>query len=161
MWHLTSTGGLVSLSRASKTDEKTLAFRKPPSRAVCREKILGKLVVIVEDEPNIAESLSFILGRAGFEIVCVDDGNDAIFEIKTRHPSLVILDVMLPNRSGLEILRDIRAAPGIASTPVLMLSAKGQTKDKDIAVESGADHYMVKPFSNREVVDQVTRLAGG
>ena len=122
---------------------------------------MGKQVVIVEDEPNIAESLQFILGRAGFEVITVSDGNEAIFEIKNRHPDLVILDVMLPNRSGLEILRDIRAAPAIAKTPVLMLTAKGQAKDKDLAVANGADHYMAKPFSNREVVSEVTRLAGG
>ena len=119
---------------------------------------MGKQVVIVEDEPNIAESLTFILGRAGFDVHCVGDGNDAIFEIKNRRPDIVILDVMLPNRSGFDILQDIRAAPVVSRTPVLMLSAKGQTKDRETALARGADNYMVKPFSNREVLAEVTRL---
>lgn len=119
---------------------------------------MGKQVVIVEDEPNIAESLTFILGRAGFDVHCVDDGNDAIFEIKNRRPDIVILDVMLPNRSGFDILQDIRSAPVVSRTPVLMLSAKGQTKDRATALARGADNYMVKPFSNREVLAEVTRL---
>ncbi len=121
---------------------------------------MKKRVIIVEDEPNIAESLSFILKRGGYDVQCVNDGNDAVYEVQNQHPDLVILDVMLPNRSGLEILRDIRASRPIASTPVLMLSAKGQTKDREIAIETGADHYMVKPFSNSEVLAKVTELVG-
>ena len=100
---------------------------------------MSKSIVIVEDEPNIAMSLSFILGRGGYDVHCVADGNDAVFEIQNRHPDLVILDVMLPNRSGLEILRDIRNARPIAETPVLMLSAKGQARDRQIAEATGAD----------------------
>ncbi len=119
---------------------------------------MAKSIVIVEDEPNIAESLSFILGRGGYDVHCVSDGNEALFEIQNRHPDLVILDVMLPNRSGLEILRDIRAARPIAETPVLMLSAKGQARDRQIAEEIGADHYMVKPFSNADVIRIVGEL---
>jgi len=120
---------------------------------------MNKRVIIVEDEPNIAESLNFILNRAGYEVKWVRDGNDAIFEIQNLHPDVVVLDVMLPNRSGLEILRDIRAARAIAQTPVLMLSAKGQAKDVEIALETGADHYMVKPFSNAEVLAKINELA--
>ncbi len=121
---------------------------------------MNKKVIIVEDEPNIAESLVFILERAGFSVSCVTDGNDAVFEIQNNHPDVVILDVMLPNRTGLEILRDVRAARPISKTPVLMLSAKGQKKDREIAMEIGADHYMVKPFSNAEVLAKVKELAG-
>lgn len=121
---------------------------------------MGINVVVVEDEPNIAESLSFILGRGGYEVTCVNDGNDAIFEIQNIRPKLVILDVMLPNRSGLEILRDIRASGSINHTPVLMLSAKGQARDKEIALNNGANIYMVKPFSNSEIMTVVGELVG-
>lgn len=121
---------------------------------------MNKRIIIVEDEPNIAESLVFILERAGFRVECVPDGNDAVFEVQNNHPDVVILDVMLPNRSGLEILRDIRSSRAISKTPVLMLSAKGQQKDKDAAMEIGADHYMVKPFSNADVLAKVKELAG-
>lgn len=119
---------------------------------------MQKRIIVVEDEPNIAESLNFILQRAGYDVHCVGDGNDAVFEVQNMHPDLVILDVMLPNRSGLEILRDIRAARAVAHTPILMLSAKGQTKDKEIASDMGANHYMVKPFSNAEVLSKVAEL---
>lgn len=122
---------------------------------------MPKNVVLVEDEPNIALSLAFILRRAGYEVTCVDDGANAIFEIQNRRPDIVILDVMLPNRSGLEILRDLRAAHTIAGTPVLMLSAKGQARDKEVAEQAGADVYMVKPFSNAEVLTCVADLSGG
>jgi len=121
---------------------------------------MQKRVIIVEDEPNISASLTFILNRAGYAVKCVDDGNEALFEIQNEHPDVVILDVMLPNRSGLEILRDIRSAPAISKMPVLMLSAKGQTKDREVAAQTGADHYMVKPFSNSEVLAKVNELAG-
>lgn len=114
---------------------------------------MTKSIIVVEDEPNIALSLTIILSRAGFEVNCVHDGDQAMFEIRNRHPDLVILDVMLPNRSGLEILRDIRQSTGISKTPVLMLSAKGQSKDMEIAADSGADHYLVKPFANSDVLD--------
>lgn len=122
---------------------------------------MGKEIVIVEDEANIAESLSFILSRAGYQTTTVDDGSDAMFEIQNIRPALVILDVMLPNRSGLQILRDIRSSASISRLPVLMLSAKGQSRDKEIARETGADCYMVKPFSNSEVLAQVAELTGG
>lgn len=121
---------------------------------------MGPNIVIVEDEPNIAESLSFILTRASFNVTCVPDGNDAIFEIQNIRPKVVILDVMLPNRSGLEILRDIRGSASISKIPVLMLSAKGQARDKEIALEAGADRYVVKPFSNSEVLAIVHDLTG-
>lgn len=119
---------------------------------------MKKSIIVVEDEPNIAESLTFILSRAGFDVHCVNDGDHAMFEIRNRHPDLVILDVMLPNRSGLEILRDIRQSTGIKKTPVLMLSAKGQSKDREIAADSGADHYLVKPFANSDVLDLAVEM---
>ncbi len=119
---------------------------------------MAQHIIIVEDEPNIAESLIFIFSRAGYDVHCVPDGGEAIFEIQNRRPDLVILDVMLPGRSGLEILHDIRKAPAISSIPVLMLSAKGQARDQEVARATGANDYMVKPFSNDEVVARVKSL---
>lgn len=119
---------------------------------------MAQQIIIVEDEPNIAESLIFILSRAGFDVHWVPDGGEAIFEIQNRRPNLVILDVMLPGRTGLEILRDMRKAPAISATPVLMLSAKGQAHDQELARATGADDYIVKPFSNDEVVARVKSL---
>ncbi len=119
---------------------------------------MAKHIIIVEDEPNIANALKFILERDGYDVTCVPDGGEAVFEIQNRRPQLIVLDVMLPNRTGIEILRDVRASGTIAKTPVLMLSAKGQAKDKELALETGADVYMVKPFSNSEVLAQVKAL---
>ena len=110
-------------------------------------------VVLIEDEANIAEAIRFLLSREGWQVKVHADGSDALAVIEAEAPDLVILDVMLPNRSGLEILRDIRQSTGISKTPVLMLSAKGQSKDMEIAADSGADHYLVKPFANSDVLD--------
>lgn len=118
-------------------------------------------IILVEDEPNIALSLGFLLEREGYRVTHVADGADAVFEIQNARPALVILDVMLPSRSGLEILRDLRASAGLPDVPVLMLSAKGQARDKEAALGAGANLYMVKPFANAELVAEVTRLAGG
>ena len=119
---------------------------------------MKKQIVVVEDEPNIAESLIFILGRAGYDVTHVNDGAEAMFEIQNIRPQLVILDVMLPNRTGIEILRDMRKSASISETPVLMLSAKGQARDKEIAAQTGANEYMIKPFSNEEVLQRVEAL---
>lgn len=115
-------------------------------------------VLIVEDEPNIAESLSFILGRAGCDVHVVDDGGAALETFYTIKPDLVILDTMLPRRNGLEILTDIRRDRLHGATPVIMLTAKGQAKDRDRALAAGANLFMTKPFDNTEIVAGVLRL---
>lgn len=118
-------------------------------------------VFIAEDEPNILESLSFLLGREGWEVTSALDG-DAALEILNKEalPDVVILDVMLPNRNGFEILRQLRASPRTRRLPVIVLTAKGQEKDRKTAEEIGANAFVTKPFSNRDVIDQVRKLAG-
>lgn len=113
-------------------------------------------ILIVEDEPNIIESLTFLLERAGHVVTSVRDGALAMEQVVTLAPDLVILDVMLPNRSGFDILRDIGALPN--SPKVLMLTAKGQARDRHTAEEIGVDKFMTKPFSNTEIVDTVNAL---
>ncbi len=113
-------------------------------------------VLIVEDEPNIVESLTFLLEREGLDVHAQSNGAAALASIQTLEPALVILDVMLPNRSGFDILRDIRALP---SPPrVLMLTAKGQARDRQMATEIGVDLFMTKPFSNTEIVGSILAL---
>jgi two-component system, OmpR family, response regulator len=121
---------------------------------------LGKRILILEDEPNIVESLSFILTRAGFEVSSEADGAQAMAVIGRQRPDLVILDVMLPNRSGFDILRDIKGQAGTAGLPVLMLTARGQARDRQAAEALGTDEFMTKPFSNEDIVATVKRLAG-
>jgi len=118
-------------------------------------------ILIVEDEPNIAESLSFILGRAGFEVDTVTDGVDALDRLRRQSFSALVLDIMLPGMNGLDVLKAIRADHALATLPVMVLTAKGQASDRRAAETIGADAFVTKPFSNSEVVQHLTRLASG
>ena len=121
---------------------------------------MGGKVLLIEDEPNIIEAVRFILSRDGWSVDVHSDGETAIEAVATRNPDLVILDVMLPNRSGYDILADLRADPETEALPVLMLTARGQTKDRELAERIGANRFMTKPFSNAEVLASVRELAG-
>lgn len=118
----------------------------------------GKRVLLIEDEPNIIEAIRFILSRDGWAVDTHSDGATALAAVARRTPDVIILDAMLPNRSGFEILRDLRDQPETERIPVLMLTARGQAKDRERAQEAGASHYMTKPFSNAEVLEQVRAL---
>lgn len=117
-------------------------------------------VMLVEDEANILEAVRFILTRDGWEVFAHGNGATAGEEIARRKPHVVVLDVMLPGRSGLEILGDLRArTDDLAQIPVLMLTAKGQDSDRDRAMALGANAYLTKPFANDELKDTVRALA--
>ena len=119
---------------------------------------MGKTVVVIEDERNIIEAISFILTRDGWEVKTHSNGHDAVDAVRGRQPDLVILDVMLPGKSGFDILQEIRDDSVIGETPVLMLTARGQDKDREMAERSGASRFMTKPFSNAEVLEAVRDL---
>ena len=119
---------------------------------------MGKRVLVIEDEPNIIEAVSFILSRDGWEVKTHANGHDAMDAVRSRAPDLIILDVMLPGKSGFDILQEIRADPVYGPTPVLMLTARGQTKDREMAERAGASQYMTKPFSNADVLAAVRAL---
>jgi DNA-binding response OmpR family regulator len=121
----------------------------------------AKRILVVEDEPNIAESLTFLLGRAGFEVSVETDGNAGLDAALSQIPDAVILDVMLPGLDGYDVLRKLRADDRSAEMPVIVLSAKGQREDRESAIACGADLFISKPFSNEEIVAAVRRLAGG
>lgn len=117
-------------------------------------------ILIAEDEPSILESLDFILRRAGWSIGSVTDG-DAVLEAMNRlRPRVIVLDVMLPKRSGFDVLKQIRASGEGSQTPVLILTAKGQQQDRRIAEQLGADAFVTKPYANAEVIDAVRQLLG-
>ncbi len=120
---------------------------------------MGKRVLLIEDEPNIIEAIRFILSRDGWSVVTHADGSTALEAIRTQAPDVIILDAMLPNRSGFEILQDIRARAETQDIPVMMLTARGQQKDRDMAERYGANRFMTKPFSNAEVLDVMRELA--
>lgn len=121
---------------------------------------MGKRVLLIEDEPNIIEAISFILSRDGFTVHTHEDGATAFEKARSRPPDMIILDVMLPGRSGFDILRDLRADPETRDLPVMMLTARGQTKDRELADRLGVSHFMTKPFSNSDVRDKVRVLIG-
>ncbi|MEQ8898627.1 MAG: response regulator [Roseovarius sp.] len=121
---------------------------------------MGKKVILIEDERNIIEAISFILSRDGWEVKTHSNGHDAVEVVRDRRPDLVILDVMLPGKSGFDILQEIRGDAELGATPVLMLTARGQQKDREMAERAGASRYMTKPFSNAEVLEAVRDLVG-
>jgi DNA-binding response OmpR family regulator len=117
-----------------------------------------KSVVIIEDEPFIIEALTFLLENEGLDVRSISDGANAIDFIIKSKPNLVILDIMLPNVSGMKILEDIRSMGEISNLPVLMLTAKGQKKDRRAAEEAGVSKFMTKPFDNQELIENVKAM---
>ena len=115
-------------------------------------------VLLIEDEPHIVEALSFLLTREGISVSTHSDGIDAAQTVARLAPDLVILDVMLPGKSGFDILAEIRQTEAVANTPVLMLTAKGQSRDRAAAQAAGASLFMTKPFSNKEIIANVKSL---
>ncbi|PVA07074.1 response regulator transcription factor [Thalassorhabdomicrobium marinisediminis] len=120
---------------------------------------MGRRVLLIEDEPNIIEAISYILSRDGWTVHTHADGETAMDKVHQGVPDLVILDVMLPGRSGYDILRDLRAEAATAHVPVMMLTARGQAKDRELAEALGVTRFMTKPFSNAEVLETVRALA--
>jgi two-component system response regulator RegX3 len=107
---------------------------------------------VVEDEPALVESVRYALEREGFAVAVAEDGNRAIERFRAERPSLVVLDLMLPQLSGLDVCRLIRAE---STVPIIMLTAKDSEADKVSGLEIGADDYVTKPFSMRELLSRV------
>lgn len=122
---------------------------------------MAKRVLIAEDERNIAESLRFLLARAGHEVGLATDGAQALAMVRRRRPDALVLDLMLPRLSGFEVLKELRADAETRTLPILMLTAKGQATDRRTARDLGVDAFVTKPFANDEVVATVARLLGG
>ncbi len=121
---------------------------------------MPQTILVVEDEPNIVESLSFLMKKAGFIVRVARDGNTAIRTIESEAPDLVLLDIMMPRRDGYEVCRTIRANPDWDRVRIIMLSAKGRDLDRRKGLELGADDYITKPFSTREIVVRVREILG-
>jgi DNA-binding response OmpR family regulator len=113
---------------------------------------LGRSILIVEDEKEIRDLLVLYLRKEGFQPLVAQDGEEGLSKARSEKPDLILLDILMPKMDGLEILRKIRADREIARTPVAMLTAKGDETDRIVGLELGADDYIPKPFSPREVV---------
>jgi two-component system, OmpR family, alkaline phosphatase synthesis response regulator PhoP len=114
-----------------------------------------KKILVVEDEPDIRELVRYNLENAGFAVVEADDGEAALAAVHKERPAMVILDLMLPEADGMEICRILRAGPETAKLPIVMLTAKAGEVDRVLGLEFGADDYVTKPFSPRELVARV------
>ena len=112
-------------------------------------------ILLVDDEPLITDSLSYSLKREGFDVKAVGDGPDALQEVEDFQPDLVVLDIMLPSMSGLEVCRQLRTK---SSIPVIMLTARGEEIDRVLGLEVGADDYLAKPFSFRELLARIRSI---
>ena len=118
-------------------------------------------VLIADDEPNILISLEYLMKREGYEVHVAHDGLEALEVLRRERPRLVLLDVMMPGKSGFEVCQELRADEAIQDTLVLMLTAKGRDTDVAKGLAMGADAYMTKPFATKELVHKVRELLGG
>ena len=116
------------------------------------------MILIVEDEPAIQELLSFNVVRAGFQAVCVGDADSAWEQIQNHAPDLILLDWMLPGTSGVALAKQLRADARTRGIPIIMLTARSEEHDKVLGLESGADDYITKPFSPRELMARIRAM---
>ena len=118
-------------------------------------------ILIADDEPNILISLEYLMKREGFEVHLARDGQEALDVLQRERPRLVLLDVMMPHKSGFEVCQALRADEALKDTLVLMLTAKGRDTDVAKGLGVGADAYMTKPFSTKELAAKVREMLGG
>ena len=115
-------------------------------------------ILVADDEPNIVLSLEFLLKQAGFRVRTVSDGEAALAAIAQEPPDLVLLDVMIPGRDGYAVCQEIRSNPAWRGMRIIMLTAKGGDIQREKGLSLGADEYVTKPFSTRELVERVRRM---
>ncbi len=121
---------------------------------------MTRTVLVADDEPNIVLSLEFLMRQEGYDVRSVADGAAALEAMAAAPPDLVLLDVMMPGRDGYDVFQTIRANPDWAGVRIIMLTAKGREVEREKGMALGADDYITKPFSTREVVERVRRHLG-
>ncbi len=119
---------------------------------------VGRKILLVDDEPVLVETIAYNLEQAGYQVVTAADGASALEAAQRETPDLIILDIMLPEMDGLEVCRQLRRESETATTPIMMLTAKGDEIDKVVGLEVGADDYVIKPFGRRELLARVRAL---
>ncbi len=117
-------------------------------------------ILIVDDEPNIIISLEFLMKKEGFEVAVAVDGDEALAKVTSFSPDLMLLDVMMPKKSGFEVCEALRADPANAGLQIVMLTAKGRDTEVAKGLAIGADAYVTKPFSTKELVAKVKSMLG-
>ena len=119
---------------------------------------MNKKILVADDEPNIVISLEYLLKREGYTVVVAHDGQEALDVIAAQRPDLVLLDVMMPVKTGFEVCQEVRASDTFQHTKILMLTAKGRDTDMAKGLALGADGYMTKPFSTHDLVQKVADM---
>jgi DNA-binding response OmpR family regulator len=120
-----------------------------------------KSILVVEDEPNIVLSLQFIMKKAGFEVRVARDGEEALAAVQSKTPDLILLDLMIPKRDGYDVCQTIRANPAWQDIYIIMLTAKGRDVDREKGISLGANDYVTKPFSTRDLTEKVKQILDG
>ena len=121
---------------------------------------MTKKILIVDDEPNIVTALEFLLQRSGYEVLLAQDGEEALRQVEAHLPDLVLLDVMMSSKSGYEVCQRMRERADWQKIKIIMLSAKGREAEVSKGLSLGADVYVTKPFSNRELIARIGQLLG-
>jgi DNA-binding response OmpR family regulator len=121
---------------------------------------MAKRILIVDDEPNIVVSLEFLMKREGFEVAVAADGEAALRAVEEKRPDLILLDIMLPKKNGFEVCQAIRANPAWQAVRIVMLTAKGRDTEVAKGTALGADAYMTKPFSTKDLIAKVRQILG-
>jgi two-component system alkaline phosphatase synthesis response regulator PhoP len=121
---------------------------------------VSRRILVAEDEPNIVAALEFLLLRGGYEVQVARNGEEALRMVENGPPDLVLLDVMMPLRSGYEVCKRIRERADCANVKIIMLTAKGRDAEVNKGLALGADLYVTKPFSTRELVDKIRGMIG-
>lgn len=121
---------------------------------------MAKRVLIVDDEANIVTALDYLLSRSGYEVRTASNGEDALRQVQDFAPDLVLLDVMMPRKSGYDVCQRIRERPEWSGVKIMILSAKGREAEISKGLALGADQYITKPFSNAELVARIGELLG-
>jgi DNA-binding response OmpR family regulator len=121
---------------------------------------MAKRVLVCDDEPYIVESVSYVVRRAGFEVLIAEDGETALATARREKPDLVFLDIMMPGLTGDEVCRRLKSDPSTRSIHVVILTARGQEEDERRAMENGADQFMTKPFSPRKLRAMLHQVLG-
>ncbi|EFH87890.1 response regulator transcription factor [Ktedonobacter racemifer] len=119
---------------------------------------MARKILVVDDEAVLAETIAYNLEQAGYHVITAADGNSALDAARSERPDLIVLDIMLPGMDGLEVCRQLRRENKTATTPILMLTARGDEIDKVVGLEVGADDYVTKPFGRRELLARVRAL---
>ncbi len=119
---------------------------------------MSQKILVADDEPNIVISLEYLLKREGYSVLIARDGQEALESIAREQPDLVLLDVMMPKKTGFEVCQEVRASDALSSIKIIMLTAKGRDTDVAKGLALGADAYITKPFSTRELVQKVAEL---